>query len=232
MRRFTGRAGDDPGRGRDPVGVPDAAGVHGATALKDQASSPTRRAAVSGVAADVQYEGAALPIYDVPIDGVMRELALVEKGREDAVIIDPANPGPGRSPGRGAGARSRRTRYFEPQGRQLRDRVGPDRVPEAVLQHGDHRGVSTIGAVGRRSAWPTASAGSASPAAGLFLLLLATIMLPSRSRSSRRTSCSCARLGRHVAAADRPALLRERLQRVPAAPVLPDDPDATSTRRR
>jgi len=38
------------------------------------------------------WEGEDLPVYSVPIDGAVRQLALVEPHREDAVFIDPADP--------------------------------------------------------------------------------------------------------------------------------------------
>jgi len=38
------------------------------------------------------YEGQEYPIYTVPIDGVSRQLMLVEAGRESSVFVDPADP--------------------------------------------------------------------------------------------------------------------------------------------
>jgi multiple sugar transport system permease protein len=38
------------------------------------------------------YQGETYPIYAVPIDGVTRNLLLIEKGREDSTFIDPADP--------------------------------------------------------------------------------------------------------------------------------------------
>jgi multiple sugar transport system permease protein len=38
------------------------------------------------------YQGEAFPIYAVPIDGAVRNLMLVEKGRESSVFVDPADP--------------------------------------------------------------------------------------------------------------------------------------------
>ena len=36
------------------------------------------------------YQGEAFPIYAVPIDGTVRNLMLIEKGRESSVFVDPA----------------------------------------------------------------------------------------------------------------------------------------------
>jgi len=38
------------------------------------------------------YQGEAFPIYAVPIDGTVRNLMLIEKGRESSAFVDPADP--------------------------------------------------------------------------------------------------------------------------------------------
>ena len=38
------------------------------------------------------YQGEDLTVYPVPIDGVVRELALLEPGRKQSTFIDPAAP--------------------------------------------------------------------------------------------------------------------------------------------
>jgi multiple sugar transport system permease protein len=38
------------------------------------------------------YQGEQYPIYSVPVDGQIRQLMLVEKGRESSVFVDPADP--------------------------------------------------------------------------------------------------------------------------------------------
>jgi multiple sugar transport system permease protein len=38
------------------------------------------------------YEGEQYPIYAVPVDGVTRNLMLIEKGRESSIAVDPADP--------------------------------------------------------------------------------------------------------------------------------------------
>jgi multiple sugar transport system permease protein len=42
-----------------------------------------------------EYEGKEYDVYQVPIDGAVRELALVEKGRQESKFVDPANPAAG-----------------------------------------------------------------------------------------------------------------------------------------
>ena len=38
------------------------------------------------------YQGAPYPVYAVPIDGTVRNLMIIEKGRESSVMVDPADP--------------------------------------------------------------------------------------------------------------------------------------------
>jgi multiple sugar transport system permease protein len=42
-----------------------------------------------------EFEGRDYDVYQVPIDGAVRELALVTKGRQESQFVDPANPGAG-----------------------------------------------------------------------------------------------------------------------------------------
>ena len=65
-----------------------------ATAFKDPESLGTPGAPLyPAVPATFEWEGTAYPIYDVPTpDGVVHAWALVEPHREDALFIDPANP--------------------------------------------------------------------------------------------------------------------------------------------
>jgi multiple sugar transport system permease protein len=41
------------------------------------------------------YQGRTYDVYEVPIDGTMRELALVTPGRRSSEFVDPANPDAG-----------------------------------------------------------------------------------------------------------------------------------------
>ena len=43
-----------------------------------------------------EFEGERYDVYFVPIDGTVRELALVKKGRQQSEFIDPSNPAAGR----------------------------------------------------------------------------------------------------------------------------------------
>lgn len=42
--------------------------------------------------ATFEWEGTAYEVYEVPIDGATRELALVDKGRQESSFVDPSNP--------------------------------------------------------------------------------------------------------------------------------------------
>ncbi len=62
------------------------------TALKDQSQAADPAAPLYPASPRLfDYDGQALPIYSVPVDGVVRELAILEKGRESSVMIDPAD---------------------------------------------------------------------------------------------------------------------------------------------
>ncbi len=68
----------------------------GITSLKDQQQITDQSAPVyPATQRTFEYEGERYPILAVPIDGVVRDLALVRPGREDAEFVDPANPAAG-----------------------------------------------------------------------------------------------------------------------------------------
>ncbi len=66
-------------------------GYAGVTSLKtrDQATEPP---ILPTATAKYEYEGREYDVYQVPIDDGVRELALVDKGRESSGFIDPADP--------------------------------------------------------------------------------------------------------------------------------------------
>ena len=68
-----------------------------------------------------------------------RQLAIVEKGRESSVMIDPADPGGGHVRMAGSLANPHTGLGLRSQGGELRSWPGADRVPEAPAQHRDHR---------------------------------------------------------------------------------------------
>jgi multiple sugar transport system permease protein len=72
-------------------------GYGAVTALKDKDGVSDPDSPILPVAEDViEYEGEEYDVYSVPMpDGSVRELALIEPGRESSVFIDPADPGAG-----------------------------------------------------------------------------------------------------------------------------------------
>ena len=147
-----------------------------------------------------------------------------------ATFIDPANPDAGADHlGSARGGRSTTPWQFAPHFENFADGLEPHRLPAAAVQHG--RCIAVIGMIGTRRSrarWsPTGSRGSGSPAGTLlFTLLIATIFLPAAvTIIPTYTIFVEARLGRDVAAAAGADVLRQRLRRLPDAPVLHDDPD-------
>jgi len=64
-----------------------------ATALQQPGQRTTPGAPVYPAAPVTgRYEGAEYPVYNVTIDGTIRQLILIEKGRESSKFIDPADP--------------------------------------------------------------------------------------------------------------------------------------------
>lgn len=75
-------------------------GYAGVTSLKtrDQATEPPILPTEIQV---YEYEGREYDVYEVPVDGEVREWALVKKGRESSEFIDPSNPDAGLIPWEG-----------------------------------------------------------------------------------------------------------------------------------
>ena len=61
---------------------------------KEQAADPTAPILPSE-AVTIEYEGKEVDLLEVPIDGEVRELAIVKKGRQSSQFVDPDNPGAG-----------------------------------------------------------------------------------------------------------------------------------------
>ncbi|WP_322632778.1 carbohydrate ABC transporter permease [Glycomyces albidus] len=72
-------------------------GYGAATALKDKDGVSDPDASILPVSAlTFEYEGEVHDVYAVPMsDGTVRDLALIEPGRESSVFVDPADPGAG-----------------------------------------------------------------------------------------------------------------------------------------
>ncbi len=161
----------------------------------------------------------------VPFDDGTRTLALVDKGRESSVFVDPDEPdvlieweGRWRTLEPGDHPRS-------PLG-QLLDRGRTLDLPEVAVQHRRHRrprhgrDVDLVDPRRLRVVAFQDPVREADPG----VVDRRHHPAPLRHDRSRLRRLRPPRLDRHVAAVDHPALLRQRLQRVPASPVLHDDP--------
>ena len=149
------------------------------TSLKDQAQVADPAAPLyPATARTFTYEGVALPIYAVPVDGVVRELAIVQKGRESSVMIDPANPAAGTFVWEGRWRTLQPAYAFDPKVENFSLAWQQIEFPKLLRNTAIIAVVSTIGAVG--SAVVVAYGFSRFRFRGrgpLFLVLLSTIML-------------------------------------------------------
>src|SRR5215470_589897 len=68
-----------------PLGYSASLSVRGATVEADQPLWPSDPAKFS-------YNGQDYEIFKVPMDGTIKQLALVRPGRENSTFIDPSNP--------------------------------------------------------------------------------------------------------------------------------------------
>ena len=152
------------------------------TSLKDQSQVADPGAPLYPASPQVfEYEGEELPIYAVPIDGVTRQLAIVEKGRESSVMIDPTDPGAGTFVWEGRWRTLTPAWYFDPKIENFTLAWEQIEFPKLLRNTAIIAIVSTIGAVG--SAILVAYGFSRFRFRGrgpLFLIMLATIMLSSQ----------------------------------------------------
>ncbi|HEY9379059.1 MAG TPA: carbohydrate ABC transporter permease [Jiangellaceae bacterium] len=152
------------------------------TAFKDQSQVADPGAPLYPASPQVfDYEGAELPIYAVPIDGVTRQLAIVEKGRESSVMIDPTDPGAGTFVWEGRWRTLTPAWYFDPKVENFTLAWEQIEFPKLLRNTAIIAIVSTIGAVGSAIAVAYGFSRFRFPGRGpLFLVLLATIMLSSQ----------------------------------------------------
>ncbi|HEY7702225.1 MAG TPA: carbohydrate ABC transporter permease [Candidatus Limnocylindrales bacterium] len=124
------------------------------------------------------YEGEALQIYAVPIDGVIRELAIVQKGRESSVMVDPADPAAGTLTWQGRWRTLEPAYVFDPKVENFSTAWNEIEFPKLLRNTAIISVISTVGAVS--SAVLVAYGFSRFRFRGrgpLFLVLLSTIML-------------------------------------------------------
>jgi multiple sugar transport system permease protein len=64
---------------------------------------------------EFDYEGKTYDVYDVPVDGTVKQLALVRKGRDSSQFVDPANAAAGLITWQGSWRELTRAWTFAPQ---------------------------------------------------------------------------------------------------------------------
>ena len=149
------------------------------TALKDQQQITDQSAPLyPATPLTFNYEGIEYPILDVPLDDGVRPLAIITKGREDSVFIDPANPAAGPIEWHGRWRTLEATYVLDPKVENFSKVWDEIQFPKLFRNTLIISGVGTIGAV--LSAIAVAYGFSRFRfrfRGGLFVVLLATIML-------------------------------------------------------
>ena len=177
--------------------------------------------------ATFDYQGETYDVYYVPMpDGTTRELALVKKGRQQSDFIDPANPAAGPITWQGSWRTLSQPWQVAPQWGNYAEVWNLIDFPRLLFNTVALALIGTIGTVLSCTLVAYGFARFRFPGRGLlFTLLLATIFLPERGHAHPDVhAVREARLGRDVAAAARPGVLRQRLRRVPDPAVPADDP--------
>ena len=175
---------------------------------------------------DVPGQGAADPPVPL-IDGTTRQLALFEPGRKQSTFIDPANPGAAPIVWVGSWRTLEQVWQFAPHWENFAKVWNLIDYPRLLFNTAM---IAIIGTIGTLLSCTLVAYGFARfqfPGRNLlFTLLIATIFLPAAvTIIPTYTIFVEARLGRDVAAVAGPDVLRQRLRRLPDAPVLHDDPD-------
>src|SRR4029079_17308220 len=125
------------------------------------------------------YHGRDYDVYEVPIDGTVRELALVTKGRNESEFVDPANPDAGPIKWEGSWRTLEPVWVFAPQWGNFLEVWDLINYPRLLF---NTVALATIGTIGTILSCTLVAYGFARfrfPGRGfLFTLLIATIFLP------------------------------------------------------
>lgn len=151
------------------------------SSLKDKDGVTDPNSPILPVAAEVfEYEGETYDVFAVPMpDGEIRELALVEKGRESSVFIDPADPGSGTVEWEGRWRTLEPVTSFSPQWGNFVEAWNTVDFPRMFGWTLFYALTSMVGAVASSAVVAYGFARFRFPFRGtLFALLLATILLP------------------------------------------------------
>jgi multiple sugar transport system permease protein len=152
-----------------------------ATSFKDRSQLNAVGAPLYPAVPDTfEYQGETLEVYDVPLpDGTIHAWALVEGHREDAVFIDPANVGAGEITWVGRWRTLQQHWTFELNFENFSEAWDTIEFPRLFLNTFAIAALSTIGAVLSAICVAYGFSRFRFPGRnGLFLLMLATIILP------------------------------------------------------
>jgi multiple sugar transport system permease protein len=179
LRRFTGRAAIFLVAAGLLTAFLMPLGYMALTSLKDQTQMADPAAPLYPASPRTfTYEGQELQIYAVPIDGVVRELAIVQKGRESSEMIDPSNPGAGTFIWEGRWRTLQPAYVFDPKVENFETAWNGIEFPKLLRNTAIIAVLSTIGAVGSAILVAYGFSRFRFPGrGGMFMVLLATIML-------------------------------------------------------
>lgn len=129
--------------------------------------------------ATFEYEGVEYDVYQVPIDGTTRDLALVKKGRQASDFVDPANPDAGLITWQGAWRTLQPAWTLDPKWENYSNVWDEINFPRVVF---NTLAIALIGMLGTLVSCTLVAYGFARfrfPGRDvLFLLVIATIFLP------------------------------------------------------
>ncbi len=130
--------------------------------------------------AQYEYEGETYDIYLVPIDGEIKELALVKKGRQASSFVDPANPDAGLFEWEGQWRQLERSWEFDPQWGNFQEAWESIDFLLLLRNTAMYASITTVGAVASASLVGYGFARFRIPGKNiLFMLMLSTVILPS-----------------------------------------------------
>lgn len=151
-----------------------------ATAFKDQSQLADQQAPFfPATPATFEWQGEEYPVYAVPTEDGVHEWALVEPHREDSLFIDPANPDAGPIEWVGRWRTLEQVRHFELTFDNFAGAWERIEFPRLFFNTLVIAGLSTLGAVLSAICVAYGFSRFRFPGRnGLFLLMLATIVLP------------------------------------------------------
>lgn len=125
------------------------------------------------------YEGKEYDVYEVPVDGEIKEWALVRKGRESSEFVDPQNPEAGLITWEGRWRTLSQVWQFDPVWSNFSEAWHTINFPRLLANTVFYAVLSTIGAVSSAAVVAYGFARYDIPGKGtLFLIVMATIILP------------------------------------------------------